>query len=157
MPWVLDGNNLAGGSARATVRRAALELARSERVRIVLFFDGAPPAGRAAVERLGAVEVRYVRDADAAILTLLADGGRGWRVATNDRALAARAKAAGAEAVGGTVFWEKVERATSAGAGGRQPPEKRPEDPDLDGEIQRLPPAAERVRRRRLPLRRGSR
>lgn len=60
MPWILDGNNLARGGNRERVRRAALALARTERIRLVLFFDGAPPAGSPDTERLGAVDVRYV-------------------------------------------------------------------------------------------------
>jgi hypothetical protein len=88
VPWLLDGNNLAGGGDRAAVRRAALAIARRERVRIVVFFDGAPPPGGAEAEALGPVEIRYARRADDAIVAFLRGAGRGWRVATDDRALA---------------------------------------------------------------------
>jgi hypothetical protein len=154
VPWALDGNNLAGGSSRDPVRRAALDLARGQRVRIVLFFDGQPPSGGRAVERLGAVEVRYVVNADAAIVALLAGGGRGWRVATDDRGLAARVRASGAEAVGGAAFWAKGERAEKSGAGdtGDRSAARRGRI-DLDGEIERLPAAPGRVRRGRAARR----
>jgi hypothetical protein len=111
MPWVLDGNNLAGGRSRGAVREAALALARAERVSIVVFFDGAPPEGSPGLERLGSVEVRYASNADQAILDLLAGRGRGWRLATDDRALGQRARASGAELSSAASFWAKVQRA----------------------------------------------
>jgi hypothetical protein len=114
MPWLLDGNNLAGGSHRESVRTAALALARNERVRILVFFDGAPPAGSAPIERLGAVEVRYVGHADGAIVAFLRGKGRGWRVATDDRDLGGLVRAQGAEVVSGAALWQKV---ASSGAG----------------------------------------
>ncbi len=113
MPWILDGNNLAGGRSRDAVRKAALDLARAERLRIVLFFDGAPPPGGAAVEKLGSLEVRYVPHADSAIVAALGADGRGWRLATDDRGLASRAKAAGAAAVPAEAFWRKLEGVAS--------------------------------------------
>lgn len=151
MPWVLDGNNLAGGSHRGPVRRAALSLARQQRVRVVVFFDGEPPSGVPGVERLGAVEVRYVRNADAAITALVA-GGSGFRVATDDRALAAKLRAAGAEVVGSATFWERVSEAESRRAG--ESGEEKPFSLDLDAAIQRLPEAPGRVPRRRPGRRR---
>ena len=114
MPWLLDGSNLARGGDRERVRRAALAVARGERVRLVLFFDGPPPAGGEAVERLGRLEVRYVRDADAAILAQLGGDGRGWLVATDDRALAAGAAALGARSVGADEFRRKAARYAGA-------------------------------------------
>lgn len=152
MPWVLDGNNLAGGRGREGVRQAALGLARQERVRIVLFFDGAPPAGSPSVERLGTVEVRYVPHADSAILNLLRQGGRGWRLATDDRSLGLRARDSGAEVVGGARFWAKVERVaatapepdrpvgTGRGSEG-EAPERLPDEPSR---IRRSPRARRR-------------
>ena len=114
MPWIVDGNNVARGGDREAVRRAALAVARQERVRLVVFFDGRPPAGADAVERLGAVEVRYAVDADAAILGLIGGGGTGWLVATDDRALADRARALGARAVPAAEFRAKADRAAEA-------------------------------------------
>jgi hypothetical protein len=111
MPWVLDGNNLAGGRDRDSVRAAALRLARSQRLRIVVFFDGAPPLGSSDVERLGSVEVRYAPNADAAITAMLSGGGAGWRLATDDTALARRARSYGAEVVRARTFWEKLDGA----------------------------------------------
>ncbi|MFI5143694.1 MAG: hypothetical protein ACHQQS_06565 [Thermoanaerobaculales bacterium] len=128
MPWVLDGNNLARGGDRERVRRAALALARRERVRILVFFDGSPPEGGGAVEKLGAVEVRYVPHADTAILATLGRAGRAWRLATDDRGLAARAQTSGAQVVGGAAFWQWVAREPSAGG------EQRPSSPDLEQE-----------------------
>ena len=114
MPWIVDGNNVARGGDREQVRRAALAVARSERVRLVVYFDGRPPSGSDAVERLGAVEVRYVANADAAILAQLAGAGSGWLVATDDRDLAARVRALGARAVAAAEFRAKAERAAAA-------------------------------------------
>ena len=147
MPWVIDGNNLARGGDRENVRRAALALARAERVSIVVFFDGAPPPGVGDRERLGTVEVRYAPHADAAIIAFLAGKGREWRLATDDRALATRARHAGAEVVGADAFWRRV---ASAGAGEHEReagvPGRRV------GNVERLPDGPVRVpRRRRSP------
>jgi hypothetical protein len=144
MPWVIDGNNLAGGGDRERVRRAGLALARTERVSIVIFFDGAPPPGVSDRERLGKVEVRYVPHADAAIVSFLADKGRGWRLATDDRGLATRAHHGGVETVPAEAFWQRVasagdgEQEREAGAGGRR-----------GGPVERLPDGPVRVPRRR--------
>ncbi|OYV91092.1 MAG: hypothetical protein B7Z68_11010 [Acidobacteria bacterium 21-70-11] len=97
-----------------------MAVARSERVRILVFFDGAPPPGSADSEMLGAVEVRYVGNADSAIVAFLRPHGRGWRVATDDRELARLARDAGAEAVSAVAFWRKAAAtlaATPAGTG----------------------------------------
>jgi hypothetical protein len=150
VPWVLDGNNLAAGRPRSEVRQAALALARRERVRIVLFFDGAPPAGAPPIERLGAVEVRYVADADAAIVDFLGRGGAGWRLATDDRELARRARALGAAVVSAAACWSRL---TSGGSAG----ETEVEDTaavkaEFFGDAtKRLPAGPSRVVRRRRP------
>jgi len=112
VPWILDGNNLAGGGERSLVRQAALDLARHERIRIVAIFDGAPPPGGPAVEQLGGVEVRYTRDADRAILELVGRAGKNWRVATDDRELAWRLRGAGAEVVPAAAFWARISSLT---------------------------------------------
>lgn len=117
MPWVLDGNNLAGGRDRAAVRAAALELARAQRMTIVLFFDGAPPPGSREVEPLGRVQVRYAADADAAIVAMLATAGPGWRLVSDDAELGRRARAAGAAVFPARAFWEKVEAAPRSAQG----------------------------------------
>ncbi len=120
MPWLLDGNNLAHGGSREKVRRAALALARRERVRILIYFDGSPPPGSGDSEKLGAVEVRYVGHADTAIVAFLRPNGRGWRLATDDRELARLARDAGAEAVSAAAFWRKAAAAPEPeGSGAR--------------------------------------
>jgi hypothetical protein len=118
VPWLLDGNNLARGRDRESVRRAALAVARQEQVRILIFFDGSPPEGSGGTERLGAVEVRYVGHADSAIVAFLRNSGRGWRVATDDRALGAAAREAGAEVVPAAKFWHKAAGGVQADAAG---------------------------------------
>ena len=143
MPWVIDGNNLAHGGDRERVRRAVLALARVEKVSIVVFFDGAPPPGGRDREPLGPVEVRYVPHADAAIVAFLdRQHGRGWRLATDDRALATRARHAGAEAVGADAFWRRVAAAGDAA-------DERAGGSDAGGAIERLPDEPVRVPRRR--------
>ncbi len=122
MPWLVDGNNLAGGGGRAEVRSAVLALAHRERIRIVLFFDGAPPAGVPEVERLGSVQVRYVPNADDAIVAFLAGRGRGWTVATDDRGLTQRVRNTGATAVATGVFRSKLAGGGAAGGGAPQGP-----------------------------------
>ena len=146
MPWVLDGSNLAGARPRGTVREAALALARRERISIVLFFDGAPPAGSANLERLGAVEVRYVPNADAAVLDFLRGRGREWRVATDDRALARRVRDGGVEVVAAGAFWEKVHRVSAVE---EQTPRPLGGSEILGDPANRLPDAPRRIVRRR--------
>jgi hypothetical protein len=142
MPWVIDGNNLARGGDRERVRRAALALARAERVSIVVFFDGAPPPGVGDRESLGSVEVRYSPHADSAIVAFLAGRRGGWRLATDDRTLATRARHGGAETVGADAFWRRVE---AAGAGEHQ----RGTVTGGGGAVERLPDEPVRVPRRR--------
>jgi hypothetical protein len=150
MPWILDGSNLAGGGDREVVRRAALAVARNERVKLLLYFDGPPPLGSASLVQLGTVEVRYVPHADAAILAHIATAGRDWIVATDDRLLGERVKALGARLVHAAAFWEKVRR----GVPGRRAEVSSP--PDVETELayfrddtQRLPAETATVRRRR--------
>ncbi len=147
MPWVLDGNNLARGGERGDVRRAALALARRERVRIVLFFDGAPPPGGPAREHLGSVEVRYTPSADSAILEFFGGEGRGFRLATDDRDLSRRAKAAGAEVVDARTFWRKVGEVEGGGGRGGSRPGAEPLSGYPSG-VERLPERPGRVPRR---------
>jgi hypothetical protein len=153
VPWLLDGNNLAHGESRENVRRAALAVARRERVRILIFFDGAPPPGSGDSEMLGAVEVRYVGHADSAIVAFLRPHGRGWRVATDDRELARLARDAGAEAVAAAVFWRKAAAALAAvPAGGGTEPGVADEIAYFRDPGHRLPDAPRRVPRpRRRP------
>lgn len=146
MPWVVDGNNLAGGSDRERVRRAILNLARREKLRVVVFFDGAPPAGAPWVEKLGAVEVRYVPHADAAILAFLRGSGRGWRLVSSDQALVSRARGLGADVVSVADFRRKLERGDETVDGQRANPAA---GADYRAGVTPLPPEPLRVRRRR--------
>lgn len=147
MPWVVDGNNLAAGAAREKTRQAVLALAHREKLKVVLFFDGAPPPGAPSVERLGSVEVRYVPHADAAILALLRQGGRGWRLVSSDQALAAQARHLGAEVMATREFWRKLqahkpstEESVKSTTGGGE---------DYRSGVTPLPPQALRIRRKR--------
>lgn len=115
MPWILDGNNLAGGRDRGTVREAALTLARVERIRIVVVFDGPPPEGAPVVEHLGGVEVRYTPNADRAIAEQVKGHVRNWRVATDDRELADRLRGLGVKVFPADHFWRRL-RAGEGGA-----------------------------------------
>ena len=152
MPWLLDGNNLAHGGSREKVRRAALAVARHERVRIVVYFDGAPPPGVGGSEALGAVEIRYVGHADSAIIAFLRPRGRGWRVATDDRELARLARDTGAEAVSAAAFWGKAAAALAAPAGAAASPGFADEVAYFQDPRHRLPAVPKRVPRgRRRP------
>jgi hypothetical protein len=144
MPWVIDGNNLARGGDRESVRSAGLALARAERVSIVIFFDGAPPPGVGDRERLGSVEVRYAPHADAAIISFLAGKGRQWRLATDDRALATRARHGGVETVPAEAFWQRV-----AAAGDSEQDHEAGAGRQRGGPVERLPDGPVRVPRRR--------
>jgi hypothetical protein len=155
VPWLLDGNNLVRGRDRASVRRAALAVARGERVRILVFFDGAPPPGVGATERLGPVEVRYTSHADTAILAFLRGSGRGWRVATDDRALGLAVREAGAEVVPAAQFWRKAASAAQLAGPGAAPGSGVDEEVAyFADETHRLPGAPSRVARRRARPRR---
>jgi hypothetical protein len=153
MPWILDGNNLARGGDREAVRRAALAVGRREKVRILVFFDGRPPDGAGDVERLGAVEIRYVGHADGAIVAFLREGGRGWRVATDDRELQRRSVATGAEAVPAAAFWQKAEATSARSPGGREDATAgvAQELAYLRDDRRRLPEEPSRIPRRRRP------
>jgi hypothetical protein len=150
MPWVIDGNNVAAGRSRAVVRSAVLDLARRERLRILVIFDGAPPPGTGEVEHLGRVEIRYVPDADAAIIAFLRAAGVGWRLATDDRDLGRWASEVGADVAGGAEFWSKVE--------GKARPPTRPEPRqriDVNGELRYFRDDSHRLEQgpRRVPRR----
>lgn len=158
MPWLLDGNNLARGGHRDSVRHAALAVARQERVRILVFFDGAPPEGVGETEKLGSVEVRYVVHADTAILGFLGHASRGWRLATDDRALSVAARGLGAEVVAGSDFWRKA--AAAAQAAGQETDRTGGVGEDLAyfaDPARRLPREAGRVARKQARARRARR
>lgn len=147
MPWVVDGSNVAGGRDREPVRQASLRLAAKEKLQLVLFFDGEPPPGVAEVERLGAVEVRYVPHADDAILAFIRASKSSCKVVTSDRRLAEKARAYGAQVVTKEAFWQKARKAESPGAEKEQGGGSSLEE--LLARTTPLPEGAQRVRRLR--------
>ena len=149
MPWIVDGNNVARGGERRKVREAALALARAERLKVVVVFDGAPPPGSPEVEHLGGVEVRYARIADRTILAMLGSGGRGWRVVTDDRELGRRAKELGAELVPTAAFLARVRGSLARAALDGPRVEIEQELAYFSDPAQRLRRPAGRVRKRR--------
>lgn len=124
MPRVIDGDNLLGtwpGRGRGDDDKRALvrevdALMRRERRRIVIVFDGSPPAGLS-----HGPDVLYAgrKSADAVILELLRAERepRGWTVVTNDRSLADRCRHLGARVEGSRPFRERL----SGGAGKEKP------------------------------------
>lgn len=150
MPYLVDGNNVAGGKDRAKVRQAALRLAERERLRVILYFDGAPPQGVKEVEFLGAVEVRYVPHADTAMLAFLSRAGSGWKVFTSDRSLAEKARNLGGTVLPARAFWDKVAAAHKVGV----EEDKFSQDAEsFYRSVTPLAPGPERVRRRKRKLR----
>lgn len=105
MPVIIDGNNLLHSlpsheRERESVRRTALDTVRHESMRLIVVFDGPPPAGSPEVEHLGRVIVRYSGNAaaDDLILDLLQSRGRAseWVVVSDDRALGRKVRERGA-------------------------------------------------------------
>jgi len=99
MPYVIDGNNLLGRSgaprdaidAKRQLVRALGRYARAHRTRVVCAFDGVEPEHFG--KQLGSVRVLFSgrRPADVLIVERVATGN-GWKVVTDDRALAARVR-----------------------------------------------------------------
>jgi hypothetical protein len=174
MPILVDGNNLLyrlprGMRSRAAVRRMVLDLVRHESTRVLVVFDGPPPAGSPERESLGRVSVLYAgpRSADDVIMARLgqAPRPREWVVVTGDRGLASRARARGATVRGVAEWQAKLEAAARARdddrspAGGMSPAEVqqweayfasgRPAEPSADREREDRPAVVPRRRRRR--------
>jgi predicted RNA-binding protein with PIN domain len=118
VPRIVDGDNLLGawpGRSRSDADKRELvrqidRLARTDRQRIVLLFDGVAPPGvsyGADVHFSGAG-----RSADAAILERLKreTDPRGWTVVTDDRSLADQARWIGARAEATRVFRARLLR-----------------------------------------------
>ena len=66
MPILLDGNNLLhrlpkADRTRAEIRRLVLEVTRHEKSKLIVVFDGPPPAEGRAEESLGRVTVSLRR------------------------------------------------------------------------------------------------
>ena len=122
MPHVVDGDNLLGswpGRTRSDAEKRQLvreidALARRQRRRIVVVFDGAPPPGvsfGAGVHFSGPG-----RTADAVILDLLKTQSdpRGWTIVTNDRPLADQGRWTGASIESTAAFRARLR--STAGA-----------------------------------------
>jgi hypothetical protein len=118
----VDGDNLLGcwpGRSRSDAEKRQLareigRLARRERRRIVLVYDGSAAPGLS----FGA-DVRFSgpgSSADAVIVNLLRgeQDPRGWTVVTNDRALADQSRWAGARVEPVHAFRARLERETRA-------------------------------------------
>ena len=128
MPFLVDGNNLAGrvlgrpaGSEeeRGAVRQRIAARVRGGRSTVVLFFDGEPPAGPRE-GWLGGLTVRYAgsRSADDAIIDAVArsKAPRDCHVVTDDRALAGRARALGARTLSAEDFWGRLAETQESGS-----------------------------------------
>jgi len=130
MPYLVDGNNLLGlatGKSRPSeqerrelLRRIADRL-RAERGRVLVVFDGPSESGRSE-SALGTLTVRYSgnRSADDVIVEA-ASRSRAPAdqfVVTDDRALAARAREAGARTLPAGTFLDRISR--PAGAEGKR-------------------------------------
>jgi predicted RNA-binding protein with PIN domain len=122
VPHLVDGDNLLGswpGRTRSDAEKRRLvreigALARRDRRRIVVVFDGSPAPGVA----FGA-GVHFSgpgRKADAVILELLSKEAdpRGWTVVTNDRPLADQGRWTGARVESATDFRKRLLRETGA-------------------------------------------
>ncbi len=134
MPILVDGNNLLhqlppARRSRAELRRLCLELVRREGLRVTVVFDGAPPAGTPATERLGRVTILYAapRSADDEIVRRVREARdpRGVTVVTDDHLLAESAAAAGAR----TMKVSDFARGASTKLAAPTPAEERPEPP----------------------------
>lgn len=129
MPIVIDGNNLlhrlrGPERSRDGVRRVALDRARHERQRVFLVFDGPPPGGSPEREELGPLTVIYAGSVSADDRIVAVIQGGGWVVVTDDRALATRARHAGAEVRPLAAWTQSLRRA-------RQRPGKPVAEPRL--------------------------
>ncbi len=116
MPRVIDGDNLLGtwpGRGRSDPEKHRLvrevwQLARRERGRILIVFDGSPPPGVSY-----GPHVLYSgpgRKADAVILELLRRERDlpGWTIVTNDRSLGDQCRFAGARVETVRAFRERL-------------------------------------------------
>ena len=130
MPILLDGNNLLHrlpktNRSRAEIRRLVLEATRHEQSKLIVVFDGPPPAGGRSEESLGRVTVLYSapKSADDVIIARLprAAAARNWVVVTDDRELARRVRERGAE----------VRRLREWQSKRSRPPRRQPAEPKL--------------------------
>ena len=117
MPILVDGNNLLHRlppqhRSRHELRRLCLDLVRREGLRLLLVFDGMPPAGSPPRESLGQVTILYAapQSADDAIIATLPPSpeARSFVVVTDDRELTQRARRAGASVRPLREWWPKL-------------------------------------------------
>ena len=118
MSWVVDGSNLLGTSRsdpseKRKLVQALAQFARAKRTKVVCTFDGVEPEhfGR----HLGGVSVVFsgASPADDLIEKRVAIGS-GWKVVTDDRALAGRVRRRAVEVVGTAAFLHELERVPSS-------------------------------------------
>lgn len=121
MPFLIDGSNLLGAmradrhsdhAKRALVRLLA-NFARAKKTRLTCVFDGVEPPSFARL--LGGLSVTFSspRSADDVIAERAAQG-RGWKVVTSDRGLAARVQRREVEIVPSAIFLRQLEESGSA-------------------------------------------
>lgn len=116
--------------------------ARARRVKVTVFFDGAPP-GHDGLQTYGAVSAIFVRQgrtADDAIrnyLTMMKQAARGARVVSSDRMVKANARERGAGVVTSDVFARELEAVIAAqglpparAAARQEPPQPEPSPKD---------------------------
>ena len=118
MPYVVDGSNVLGAARAATEAKRELvrglgRLARAKRTRVVCVFDGAEPEQFG--KQLGGVSVVFSggRAADELIVARVASG-RGWKVVTSDRGLAARVAGRNVDVVDPRRLLEEIEALPAA-------------------------------------------
>jgi YacP-like NYN domain len=117
VPYLLDGNNLVGRARgrskpneddRSALVAELCDRLRRTRARVVLFFDGAAPAGAA---NLGTLSIRSSgrESADDVILREIARSRapRELVLVTADRELSRRAREAGAQTLAPDEFWAR--------------------------------------------------
>jgi predicted RNA-binding protein with PIN domain len=118
MSWVVDGSNLLGSarsdaSEKRKLVQALAQFARAKRTKVICTFDGVEPEhfGR----HLGGVSVVFsgAGPADDLIEKRVASGS-GWKVVTDDRALAGRVRRRAVEVVDRGAFLRQLEIAGSA-------------------------------------------
>ncbi|MEK6372376.1 MAG: NYN domain-containing protein [Acidobacteriota bacterium] len=113
MSWVVDGSNLLGTSRsdpseKRKLVQALAQFARAKRTKVVCTFDGGAPEHFGT--HLGGVSVVFsgARPADDLIETRVRSGS-GWKVVTDDRALAARVRRRAVEVVDTGAFMRQLE------------------------------------------------
>lgn len=127
MPYLIDGHNLipklglhldAPDDELDLVTRL-LEFCRARRIRVEVYFDGAPP-GAASTRKSGAVTAHFIRresSADAAIearLTSLGASARNWTVVSSDQRLQSAARAVHAHSQLSEAFAREMAEARQA-------------------------------------------